>query len=73
MVRNHIRNERSLRLMVRNLAESVMQPTSEKRIQNILQGDGSKITRDTIADYLIYMHDAYTVDTAAVCSILTRM
>lgn len=61
VVRNHIRNERSLRLMVRKLAESVMQPTSVKRIQNILQGDGSKITRDTIADYLTYMQDAYLV------------
>lgn len=59
VVRNHIRNERSLRMMVRKLAESVMQPTSVKRIQNILQGDGTKITRDTIADYLEYMHDAY--------------
>lgn len=59
VVRNHIRNERSLRLMVRKLAESVMQPTSVKRLQNILQGDGTKITRETIGDYLEYMHDAY--------------
>lgn len=59
VVRNHIRNERSLRLMVRKLAESVMQPMSIKRLQNILQGDGTKITRETIGDYLGYMHDAY--------------
>lgn len=59
VVRNHIRNERSLRLMVRKLAESVMQPMSVKRLQNILQGDGTKITRETIGDYLGYMHDAY--------------
>lgn len=61
VVRNHIRNERSLRMMVRKLAESVMQPTSIKRLQNILQGDGTKITRETIADYLTYMQDAYLV------------
>ena len=59
VVRNHIRNERSLKLLVRKLADSVMQPTSIKRLQNILQGDGSKITRDTIAYFLGYMHDAY--------------
>lgn len=59
VMRKRIRNERSLRLMVRKLAESVMQPTSVKRIQNILQGDGTKITRETIADYLDYMHEAY--------------
>ena len=59
VVRHHIRNERSLRLLVRKLAESVMQPTSIKRLQNILQGDGTKISRETIADYMGYLHDAY--------------
>ncbi len=59
VVRNHIRNERSLKLLVRKLADSVMQPTSINRLQNILQGDGTKINRPTIADYLEYMHDAY--------------
>lgn len=59
VVRHKIRNERSLRLLVRKLAESVMQPTSIKRLQNILQGDGTKIARYTISDYLAYLHDAY--------------
>lgn len=59
VVRHRIRNERSIRLLVRKLAESVMQPTSIKRLQNILQGDGTKISRETIADYLGYLHDAY--------------
>ena len=59
VIRNKIRNERSLKMLVRKLAESVMQPTSIKRLQNILQGDGNKITRETIADYLDHMHDAY--------------
>lgn len=59
VVRNHIRNERSLRLMVRKLAESVMHPMSIKRLQNILQGDGTKITRETIGDYLKFTHNAY--------------
>lgn len=59
VVRHKIRNERYLRLLVRKLAESVMQPTSIRRLQNILQGDGTKITRDTISDYIAYLHDAY--------------
>lgn len=59
VVRHKVRNERSLRILVRKLAESVMQPTSVKRLQNILQGDGTKITRETISDYLGYLHDAY--------------
>ena len=36
-----------------------MRPTSIKRLQNILQGDGTKISRETIADYMGYLHDAY--------------
>lgn len=59
VVRHKIRNERSLRMLVRKLAESVMQPTSIKRLQNILQGNGTKISRETISDYLAYLHDAY--------------
>lgn len=59
VVRHKIRNERSLRMLVKKLAESVMQPTSVKKLQNILQGDGTKIARDTISDYISYLHDAY--------------
>lgn len=59
VVRNGIRNEKSLRLLIRKLADSVMQPTAVKRLQNILQGDGTKITRETINTYLNYLHDSY--------------
>ena len=58
-MRNGIRNEKSLRLLIRKLADSVMQPTAVKRLQNILQGDGTKITRETINTYLDYLHDSY--------------
>lgn len=59
VVRYNIRNERNLRMLIRKLAESVMQPTSMKRLQNILQGDGTRISRETISDYLGYLHDSY--------------
>lgn len=59
VVRNNIRNERGLRLLTRKLADSVMQPTGIKRLQNIIQGSGTKISRETISDYLTYLHDAY--------------
>lgn len=61
VVRYKIKNENSLRLLVRKLADSVMQPTGIKRLQNILQGDGTKIARTTISSYLAYLHDAYLV------------
>lgn len=59
ITRKNIRNERSLSLLVRKLADSVMQPTAVKRLQNILQGDGTKITRDTISTYLSYLEDTF--------------
>lgn len=59
VVRKGVRNERSLRLLIRKLADSVMQPTAVKRLQNILQGDGTKIARETVGTYLDYLHESY--------------
>ena len=59
VMRKGVRNERSLRLLIHKLADSVMQPTAIKRLQNILQGDGTKITRETIGTYLDYLHESY--------------
>ncbi len=59
VIRKGVRNEQSLRMLVKKLADSVMQPTAVKRLQNILQGAGSKITRETISSYLDYMHVSY--------------
>ncbi len=59
VMRKGVRNEQSLRMLVRKLADSVMQPTAVKRLQNILQGNGTKITRETISSYLDYMHESY--------------
>lgn len=61
VIRNNVRNEQSLRLLVRKLADGVLQPIAIKRLQNILQGDGSKVSRETIASYLGYLHDAYLI------------
>ena len=55
IIRKGIRNERSMALLIRKLADSVMQPTAVKRLQNILQGDGTKINRNTISTYLSYL------------------
>ena len=59
VIRKGVRNEHSLRLLIRKLADSVMQPTAIKRLQNILQGDGTKIARETIASYLDYLHESF--------------
>lgn len=59
IIRKGIRNERSMTLLIRKLADSVMQPTAVKRLQNILQGDGTKITRNTISTYLSYLKESF--------------
>lgn len=59
VIRKGIRNERSMTLLIRKLADSVMQPTAVKRLQNILQGDGTKISRVTISAYLSYLKEAF--------------
>ena len=59
IIRKGIRNERSMTLLIRKLADSVMQPTAVKRLQNILQGDGTKINRNTISTYLSYLKESF--------------
>lgn len=59
VVRNGIRNERALNLLVKRLADSVLQPVSVNRLQNVLSGIGQRISREKINDFLAYLHDAY--------------
>lgn len=59
VVRNRVRNGDSLSLLVKKLADSVLQPTSIKRLQNIITGSGQKVARDTISSFLHYLNDAY--------------
>lgn len=57
--RKGVRNERSLQLLVKKLADCVLHPVAVKRLQNILQGDGTRISRETVGTYLAYLHEAY--------------
>lgn len=60
-IRNKVRNEQGLNLLVKKLADSVLQPTSVKRMQDTLTGIGQKVTRETVNNFLQYLHDAYLV------------
>ena len=57
--RNKVRNSRILRLLARKLADSVMQPTSLKRLVNIVKSTGDTVSQMVLKDYLDYMEDAY--------------
>jgi predicted AAA+ superfamily ATPase len=59
--RNDIRNENAIRVLVKKLAESVMQPSSLSRIKNIVDSTGTSISRNTLTDYLQFLADAYLV------------
>lgn len=57
--RNKIRNPRVLRLLVRKLADSIMQPMALKRLEHIIKSTGDSISQPVLKDYLGYMEDAY--------------
>ncbi len=57
--RNGIRNARVLRFLARKLADSVMQPTSQTRLQHMIKSTGDSISMPVLKDYLEYMEEAY--------------
>ena len=61
ILRNDIRNENAIRVLVKKLAESVMQPSSLSRINNIVNATGTTISRNTLVEYLQFLTDAYLV------------
>ena len=61
ITRNEIRNENAMRILVKKLSESVMQPSSLSRIKNIVDSTGATLSRNTLIDYLRFLTDAYLV------------
>ncbi len=59
VLRNNIRNEKPLALLVRQLAASLQQPTSIRRLQNMLAAMGHKTAHETIGNYIGHLCDAY--------------
>lgn len=61
VVRNKIRNENALRLVIRKLAESVKQPTAYNRISNLVKSTGVVCHPNTIMDFVSFLRDACMV------------
>ena len=57
--RNGISNPRLLQLMIKKMAESVMQPVSYNRISKILSSVSGKISVPTVSNYIAYSEDAW--------------
>ena len=61
ILRNNIRNENAIKILVKKLAESVMQPSSLARMKNVVDSSGTGIARNTLIDYLQQLSDAYLI------------
>lgn len=61
ITRNDIRNEGAVRMVVKKLAESVMQPLALTRILGVVKSAGCSLSHNTLVDYLQYINDAYLV------------
>lgn len=61
VVRHRLRNEQGLSLLVKKIADSILQPTPVRRLQHILVSSGQKVTRETVASFIDYLHDAYLI------------
>ena len=57
--RNGISNSRLLQLMIKKLAESVMQPISYNRVSKILSSVSGKISVPTVSNYIGFSEDAW--------------
>lgn len=58
IVRHKIKNEDALRLCVRRLAESVMQPCSLNRLSNLVKSTGTSCSPSTIMEYVRYLQES---------------
>lgn len=59
--RNKISNPKLLQLMLKKMAESIMQPISYTRISKILSSVSGKVSVPTISSYVKYAEDAWLI------------
>lgn len=61
IVRNNLRSENAVRMIVRRLAESVMQPISINRLVGLVRSTGTTISNATLNDYIRYLRDSFLI------------
>ncbi len=59
LTRYSVRNDKALKFIVQKLAESIKQPISYSRIVKLVSSIGTKISTDTVIDYLGYMNESW--------------
>jgi len=63
IVHNEIRNENSVKLLIKKIAETVKQDLSYTKLQSIITGIGYKISKNVIIDYCGYCKEAFLLFT----------
>jgi predicted AAA+ superfamily ATPase len=58
VVRNKVRNEEALGLLVKRLAEGVKQPVSHTRLANLISSAGIKLSKATVIDFIRYLKES---------------
>lgn len=61
VVRYALRNSDSMSLLVKKLAESVMQPSSYNRLKNIVSSAGESVGVRTVIDYVGYLEETWLI------------
>ena len=59
ILRNNIRNEQAVRMVIKKLAESVKDEMSATRLAGIVTATGCRTNTDSVLSYLINLQDAY--------------
>lgn len=59
LARHGIRSEHAFELIIKKLAETVGDETSNQRINNLLKAAGAKLSVNTLVDYIQYCREAY--------------
>lgn len=58
VVRHKVKNEDSMRMCIRRLAESVMQPCSLNRLSNLVKSTGMPCSPSTVMEYVRYLQES---------------
>ena len=58
LLRYNIRNTAAVEILIKKLAESVKQPSSFTRLANIMSTVGTKISSETVTDYISYAKES---------------
>jgi len=59
IVRNGIRNENIIKVLIKKIAETVTDDISYSKLYGIMKAVGFSVSKDTIIDYICYAKDSY--------------